>query len=137
MIPARAFVTHQVLSPSDRTIIAACSEVGCLAWRHGFDKPVDESTELGQHQARIIRSGRSGRTFRELPGRPGGMTVFRFDPYQRCFAEHRTRAEVYLVRGGTATVSTGLIRRHARPGLFVEDLRETLDRRLTDRQRRG
>ncbi len=134
-LPAWAFVTHQILSPTDRQIIAACSEVGCLAYRHGWDKPVDEATELGQAQARLIRSGRTGRTFREMPA-VGGLTVFRFAPYQRCFAEHRTRAEVFLVRGGNEHVSTGLIRRHTRPIDFVDDLRTTLDRRQTDVQRR-
>lgn len=135
-ITPTAFVTHAVLSPSDRTIIAACSQVGCLKYRYGWDSPIDERTEEGQFYAQLIRSGRHGRTFRELPRTADGLTVFRFEAHQRCFAEHRTRRELYVVRGGTPTVSTGLIREHTgRPDLFIEDYRETLDRRLHDRER--
>lgn len=136
-IPARAFITHQVISPSDRMIIAACSDVGCLNYRYGWDSLIDERTDLGRRQAAAIRSGRHGRTYRELPAIGGGVTVFRFDAHQRCFSEHRTRRELYVVRGGTPTVSTGLIRQHTRPGDFVDELRTNLDARITDRQKRG
>ncbi|HEV2778816.1 MAG TPA: hypothetical protein VGX25_05390 [Actinophytocola sp.] len=136
-VPAQAFTTHQVLSPSDRTIVTACEQAGCLAWRHGFDKPVDERTPVGQLQAELIRSGRSGRTYRELPGKTAeGYTVFRFAAGQRCFAEHRTRPELYIVHRGTPSQHLQTLRRHTRPDLFIEDYRETLDRRLTDIARR-
>lgn len=135
--PAHAFVTHQVLSPSDRTIIAACEQVGCLRYRNGWDTVVDERTPLGKAQAELVRSGRHGRSYRELRRNTQGQgqTVFRFDAHQRCFGEHRTRAELYVVRAGTPSTNLGLIRQHKRPGHFIEDYRSTLDRRLTDKQR--
>jgi hypothetical protein len=47
--------------------------------------------------ANWIRSGQSGRTFRELIVVAGQPAVFRFDPGQRCFREHRTRPGRLLV----------------------------------------
>lgn len=135
-VPARAFTTHQVLSPSDRTIVAACEQVGCLRWRNGWDSKVDETTEAGRALAHIIRSGEHGRTYRELPGRDaGGCTVFRFDGRQRCFGEHRTRPELFVVRDGTPSQQAGPVRPFTRGTDFIDHYRETLDRRLTAKQR--
>ena len=93
--------SYVLLSPRDTTVVAACPEVGCGHWKRGWETRVDEATTTGKMQAEYIRSGRSGREFRELPGRAAdGKTVFRFAPWQRCFREHRTRPEVGLVRGG-------------------------------------
>lgn len=133
---ASAFTTHHVQSPTDRYIIAACEQVGCIRYHQGWPLICDETTELGRVQAQIIRSGKHGRTYRELPRLNGqGPTVFRFEPYQRCFGEHRTQSELYVVTRGTPEVYLGEIRRHQRPEFFVEDYRETLDRRLTSKQR--
>jgi len=131
--PATAFQTYRIISPPDRQVKAACEQVGCLAWLHGWETRVDESTPLGQAQAAYIRQ-RSGRTFREM--RTGGLTVFRFLPKQRCFAEHQTRPETFLVRGGDWRQNTGLIREHQRPADWVEDFSLHQDR-LSEQQRRG
>jgi hypothetical protein len=88
---------YVIASPPDRWVKAACEQVGCEQWRYGWDTLIDEATPLGARQAGYIR-GQSGRTFRELRA-PGGLTVFRFEPRQRCFAEHRTRPQRFLVRG--------------------------------------
>ena len=131
MLPQRAFTVHQVASPSDRTIIAACEQVGCDRYRHGWIMRFDERTEEGRLYADLIRSGRHRRTFREHAAKTAdGLTVFQFAAHQRCFAEHRTRPELYVARVGTAPA-----RRHVRPADFVEDLHETLDRRLSSRKR--
>lgn len=132
---AQVYTTHLIASPSDRTIIAACDQVGCVAFHQGWTMTFDETTEQGAVAARYLRSGRSGRSFRELNRTADGLSVFRFDPYQRCFAEHRTRPELYVVRRGSPSVDLGLIRRHTNPVDWTEDLHETLDRRLTSTQR--
>lgn len=129
-LPAKAFTTHTILSPQDRTIVAACEQVGCLRWRNGWDTPVDERTPEGRFYAELIRSGRHRRTYRELARTADGLTVFRFAAYQRCFQEHRTRPELYV-----AGVGDGPQRRHARPDDWTEDLHEALDRRLTSIER--
>lgn len=89
---------YTVRMPPDRWVKAACEQVGCEARRYGWDSLVDESTRLGRAQADYIRT-QSGRTFREMRA-PDGLTVFRFEPGQRCFAEHRTRPARLLVASG-------------------------------------
>jgi hypothetical protein len=120
--PPAAFKTYSITSPRDETVKAACEQVGCAAWRHGWETAVDESAPLGQFQASYIRT-QSGRTFRELK-RADGVTVFRFEAGQRCFADHKTRPEFYLVRGGDWRANLGVLRRHSRPIDWVEDFCE-------------
>lgn len=126
--------TFSIVSPADRSVKAACEQVGCLQWRHGWQTTVDESTDLGQRQAAYIRQ-HSGRTFREQ--RTGnGLTVFRFESGQRCFADHKTRPEIYAVRGGDWREQTGPARQHQRPADWVDDFQENQGR-LTELQKRG
>jgi len=132
--PVGAFQTYRIISPPDRSVRAACEQVGCQAWLYGWETRLDERTPLGQAQALYIRAD-SGRTFRELRTAEG-LTVFRFEPRQRCFAEHRTRPEMYLVRGGDWREDLGLIRQHQRPVDWVEDFSLHQDR-LADQQRKG
>lgn len=121
-LPASAMQTYAIVSPRDTTVVAACEQVGCAAWRYGWDTQVDESAELGQRQAAYIRT-QSHRTFREM--RDGALTVFRFEPHQRCFAEHRTRPEVYGVRDGDWRGNpTGRRRMHATAADWLEDFGE-------------
>lgn len=133
-LPVGAYKTYAVASPPDRSVRAACEQVGCLAYRHGWESHVDEATELGRRQADYIRR-KSGRTFREQRD-AAGITVFRFDSGQRCFAEHRTRPELYVVRFGDWRQNLGTIRRHTRPADFVEDFGEH-QQVLADQLRRG
>lgn len=113
--------------PPDTTVVAACHEVRCESWQFGWDTIADERTALGQAQAAYIRR-ESGRTFREM-GSPDGVTVFRFEPRQRCFAEHRTRPASWLVRSGG-------IRRHDSMRDWIDDLGEHAGQ-LEDQLRRG
>lgn len=123
-MPVAAYQTYTVSSPRDTTVKAACEQVGCDAWRFGWETPIDESTELGRRQAAYIRT-QSGRTFREMPkAGPDALTVFRFESGQRCFADHRTRPESYAVLGGDWRRYTGTIRRHTKPADWVEDFGE-------------
>ncbi len=122
--PPQAYQTYSVIAPPDRTVVAACEQVGCLAWRHGWETTVDEGTALGRQQAAFIRQ-RSGRTFREL--RRGALTIFRFEARQRCFTEHRTRPTLYIVRNGDHRANLGALRRFDRPDQWVDDMQSTLD----------
>jgi hypothetical protein len=133
--PPQAFQTFELRSPHDVRIKAACEQVQCQAWRAGWRSLIDESTDLGRTQAAYIRA-RSGRTFTERPG-PGGLTEFAFDSGQRCFADHRTRPEIYLVVGGDWRGNpTGHQRRHTRPIDWVEDFAEH-QLRVADQHQKG
>jgi hypothetical protein len=132
--PPAAFKTYVLASPSDATVKAACEQVDCAAWRHGWRTMVDETTDLGREQAAHIRL-RARRTFTERPG-PGGLTEFLFDSGQRCFADHRTRPEVYGVRGGDWRATTGALRRHANGWDWIDDFGEH-QQRVADSAARG
>lgn len=133
--PAQAYQTFSVRSRPDKAVRTVCERVGCVAWREGWESVIDESTDLGREQARYIRA-QSGRTFREQR-RGDGLTVFRFESGQRCFAEHRTMPELYLVRDGDYRGNpTGRRRVHTRAEDWVEHMQEQLDR-VNDDRRRG
>jgi len=134
-LPVGAYQTYSISARRDTTIAAACEQVECPQWRHGWDSVIDESTDLGKTQAAYIR-GTSGRTFREMKT-DAGLTVFRFESGQRCFAEHRTNPEIYLVRDGDWRGNpTGRRRTHQRPADWVEDFGEH-QQRIVDQQQKG
>jgi hypothetical protein len=121
-LPSSQYQTYAISSPTDRLVLAACHQVGCPAWTHGWESAIDERTELGQGQALYIRT-QGGRTFKE--SRTGdGLTVFRFDSGQRCFSEHRTRPEVYTVKPGDWRGTYGDTRRHASAADWVDEFGE-------------
>ena len=135
VLPVTAMQSYRIHSPRDTTVRAACEQVGCEAWRHGWETKVDESTNLGQFQAAYIRQS-SGRTFTELRTAEG-MTVFRFEPGQRCFADHQTWPERFIVRDGDWRGNpTGRQRVHQRAADWVEDFGEH-QQRLKDATERG
>lgn len=134
-LPVGAYQTYQITRRRDTTIRAVCEQVDCQAWRHGWDSVIDERTELGRTQAAYIR-GESRRTFREMKT-DTGLTVFRFESGQRCFADHQTVPELYLVRDGDWRGNpTGRKRQHVRPADWVEDFGEN-QLRLVDQQQKG
>lgn len=134
LLPPAAYQTYSIAQPADTTVRAACEQVGCPQWAHGWDTVIDERTELGQSQAAFIRQ-QSGRTFREL--RDGVLTVFRFEARQRCFAEHQTRPQLFAVRDGDWRGNpTGRARQHTRASDWVEDFGEH-QLRLVDQQQKG
>jgi hypothetical protein len=134
-MPVQAYRSFVIHSPRDTTVRTACEDAGCEYWRDGWDSPVDERTEQGRQWAAIIRF-QSQRTFRELR-RADGVTIFRFEPGQRCFRDHRTRPERYLVRGGDYRGNPrGERRLHQRPADWVEDCGTHLDR-LAEARKRG
>ncbi|MEV7470272.1 hypothetical protein AB0O20_27765 [Streptomyces kronopolitis] len=134
-MPVQAYQTFSITTPRDTAVRAACEQVGCAAWRFGWESTIDERTQLGQQQAAYIR-GQSHRTFREQQ-RGDGLTVFRFDSGQRCFAEHQTRPEIYAVRDGDWRGNpTGRTRQHTRPQDWVEDFGEH-QQRIADQRKEG
>lgn len=130
------YKTYELRSPRDTTVRAACEQVDCQAWKNGWQSLIDESTQQGRQQATYIRQ-QSGRTFRE--GRTGsGLTVFTFESGQRCFADHKTRPEIYSVRGGDFRGNPTGIRpvRHASADDWVEDFGEH-QQRVAEQHERG
>ena len=85
---------YRIRFPRDVTVRAACEDVRCENWQHGWETILDERTVQGRDLAAWLRSGASGRIYREL--RAGEVTAFRFDRGQRCFEEHRTRPATFL-----------------------------------------
>lgn len=133
-VPTSVYQTFSIRERPDRMVRAACEQVGCQGWRHGWQTTVDETTRLGRDQAAYIRH-RSGRTFREQKT-AAGLTVFRFESGQRCFTEHKTRPELYVVRDGDFRGNpTGRRRVHQRPVDWVEDMQEQLGKVADDRSR--
>ncbi|MEV8402581.1 hypothetical protein [Streptomyces niveus] len=129
-----AYQTYAITQRADTLVRAACEQVGCAAWLNGWETALDETTELGRQQAAYVRQ-KSGRTFRELRAR--GLTVFRFEAHQRCFAEHQTRPQIFAVRDGDHRGNpTGRHRQHARPQDWVEDFGEN-QLALVDQQQKG
>jgi hypothetical protein len=122
---------YVIRMPKDATVVAACEQVRCENWRYGWDTILDERTPEGRDAAAWIRrTSGAGRTYRELPGAAdGGLTIFRFEPYQRCFAEHRTKPARWLVAAGT-------VRQHADMHDWIEDLDEHAGR-LKEQLERG
>ncbi|GGU13282.1 hypothetical protein [Streptomyces violascens] len=130
-----AYQTYSITVPPDVLVKAACEQVGCEAWRNGWESVINEATDLGRAQAEYIRT-RAGRTFREQRT-GGGFTVFRFEAGQRCFAEHQTRPELYAVRDGDWRGNpTGRARQHTRAADWVEDFGEH-QQRIADQTEKG
>ncbi len=137
-LPVGAMKTYSVLAPlATHWRPATCEEVGCPNWRNGWLTVIDESTELGMRQALYIRNS-SGRRFVRDPVNSDGPVRYTFEPGQRCFASHQIPLErdpLFLVRMGDWR-GYGPSRVHVRPGDWVEDMQESLDK-VRDRQERG
>jgi len=122
---------YRIHMPPDTTVVAACEDVGCDNWRYGWDVPCDLDTPQGREAAGLIRSGRTGRTYREMGGAGARMIVFRFESGQRCFEEHRTRpGRALVMRGGR------VIREHSSLAGLAEDYTEHVGR-LAEQTERG
>lgn len=131
------YQTFAVRRRPDTTVRTTCEAIRCPNWLNGWESAIDESTPLGQMQADYIRQT-SGRTYVELSG-PGGLTVFRFTSGQRCFEDHQTIPEKFLVRSGDWRVPFGerrLIRHHTSGRDWAEDFGEHIQL-IADQQRKG
>jgi hypothetical protein len=133
-MPVRSYQTYTIFSPRDTLLRAACEQVGCPAWRNGWQTVLDEGIPQFRDMATWIRTA-SRRTFREQKTN-AGLTVFTFGAGQRCFANHQTRPETYAVRRGDWRQNLGVLRRHTRPADWVEDFGEH-QQRVADQQQKG
>ncbi len=130
-LPAAAMKTYQIAAPlATHWRPATCEEADCLAYLHGWQTSVDETTELGQQQAHYIRHDKT-RKHAERRAETG-LTVFRFEAGQACFTAHRLpvgRPERFLVVGGDWRGNPAGIppREHTKPDFWVEDMAGTLD----------
>ena len=131
-MPVQAYRTWSVKSRPDKRVRTVCERVGCRRWREGWESLIDESTQMGQQQAAFIRGSR--RTFREQRN-GAGLTVFRFEPYQRCFEDHQTMPEKYLVRGGDHRGVVGKVRVHQRAADWVEHVQQHMGLLLDERDK--
>ncbi len=149
LLPVSAMQTYQISSPrTTHTRPGSCEEAKCKPWKNGWLTIVPK----GSPQESLLRSliGRHAadglvRHATEEPDAGDGMVGFRFEAGNPCFkaSEHRVslnRPELYLVKDGDWRGSRGLIRRHGKPELWVEDMQETFDaveRRANGRKRKG
>lgn len=111
-----------ILSPiSTHFQPGACEDADCENYRNGWKTLIDESTELGQKQARYIRT-QSGREFDEHRDE-AGLTVFTFHAGQPCFSngKHLVRTDrpaLFLVRTDDGQRYT-----HSSADSWADDLR--------------
>lgn len=133
MLPITAMKTYAVSSPRlTHTKPAHCRDVDCVDYLRGWSIKL----VAGSDDDRFFRSACAGRVdgYRRpfTVTRDGVFVTFTFEPGIPCrfIIKHRAslnRPELYIVRGGDARGSTGLIRRHDRPEHWVEDFQGHLD----------
>jgi len=140
-LPVTAMRTYAVARPlATHFRPATCEETACPAWLFGWLTKVDESTDLGQRQAHYIRHDKSRRHVETRA--EDGLTVFTFEPGQRCFntVQHKLpldKPEIYTVRDGDWRGNpTGRVMHHQSADDWVEDFGEHQDA-LADRLERG
>lgn len=140
-LPVGAMQTYAITAPKEtHWVPASCEEAACPAFLNGWETFVDEASDLGQRQADYIRK-RCGKAFKEHRNE-AGITVFRFDAGQVCFAaaNHKKRTgrpELFTVRDGDWRGNpTGRSRVHSRPEDWVDDF-ATHQQTLSDRMKRG
>jgi hypothetical protein len=141
-LPVTAMRTYDIIVPATGFRPATCAEYGCPGYLNGWASTIDESTELGQAQARYIRT-ESKLGFTEHRN-DAGLTVFTFRPGQTPFGEghrrHRVRIdtpEFYRLRDGDWRGNpTGRAVMIPSAQDWVDDLGEHQER-LADMQKRG
>jgi hypothetical protein len=113
---------------------ASCAEIECDGWRLGFSLRIDESTPLGQAQAAYLRADRTRRAHESRD--PVGLTVFAYEPGQRCTASDDIRHRVAVVREPLYILRTPTKgRRQVGASQWVDTLHENTDRVATLRAR--
>ena len=127
--------TYSVVAPlATHWRDATCEEAGCQAFKHGWRTVVPSASPLAS-EVRALE----GR-YHFVETHEDGQAVFTFPPGQACFrsSQHRVPLErdpLFLVRSGDWR-GYGPARVHLRPGDWVDDFQESLDR-VRDRQERG
>lgn len=138
--PPHLTKTFHVLAPIDPTApVVPCEEADCGNYLRGFKVIVlDESDPVWQMRVDYFRNKlnpRCDRRYREYRDEHGSL-VFEFEAGQQCFTTHtRRRDDIYLVRRGFVNHFVGKPRVHKNPDFFVEELHESVDTALTDKQK--
>lgn len=138
LLSARRMQTYRIARPvATHTRPAACAEVNCSDYVNGWVALLDVADpRVATFRRAILRPTDLGdgirRSCRPVDGDRPGVVGFRFEAGTPCKSarSHRTsldRPEIYLVRGGDWRQNTGLIRKHDRPELWVEDMQENLE----------
>lgn len=106
-----------------------CERVDCPHYLTGWKTQLDESLPKHQNAAAWIRSGASGRQYRETHDIEG-LTVFEFTSGQQCFQTHQ------VVQSDKPGIYTHDGKVHRKVEDFAEDMVETSEpvfRRIRDR----
>jgi hypothetical protein len=131
--------TYAIRVPKSAWREATCAEVECEAYEHGWRTAIDESTDLGQQQAHYIRQDHTRKHSESRT--EAGMSVFDFEPGQRCFREHKTRDDriddVYAKHNGDFRGNPdGRIIKLPSAQAWVDDFGEHQER-LSDEMKEG
>lgn len=130
------YQTFEITTPRDGGVLTACKDAGCRYYREGWKSIVDERTQVGRAQAHYFRH-QSGRTIVREQKTGDGRTVFVFAAHQRCFQEHYTRPEIYVVSHGDWRGNpSGQVKQHANAADWVEHFAEN-QIKLAEQARQG
>jgi len=136
--PVTAYKSYEIKAPlATHWSVTTCADVDCEAYLTGWESHIDEATSLGQRQAHYIRR-ESKRKFTE-ERTAAGLTVFKFEAGQKCFAEHKARnmrPERYVERGGDHRGNPRREHRvHTRADDWVDSFQTNQDRLRTLQER--
>lgn len=121
--------------PAEKARRASCAEVDCPNYLHGWRTVIDPAAAPAGAQLHYLRGDRTRRHAETTA--LDGRVVFEFEAGQTCFGEHWIEMQqLYLVRAGDQTTNLGMIRRHTRGDLWVEDFGEN-QQNIAERRARG
>jgi len=133
VLPVRAMQTYKVSRPAaTHSRPATCEEVECPDFVKGYVVRLPR----GDDRIALLREAAAGRvdglkrSMADVTGIDSAEQVFLMNGPCLKATQHRVpidRPEIYLVRGGDWRANLGLIRKHARPEHWVEDMQESLD----------
>ncbi len=132
-LPVRLMQTFKVSRPlATHTRPATCEEVQCPDFINGYQVrlPFADDRITLLKAAAYGRVDGMQRAIHEVTCIGDAERTFILSGPCLKATTHRVsleRPENYLVRGGDWRANTGLIRRHTRPELWVEDMSETFD----------
>jgi hypothetical protein len=129
------YQTWTVAKPlATHTRPATCPEYGCDAHLNGWATIVPSSSDTERLLVQACTGQLDGhrRHYSEQPAGPG-LTEYRFEPGQMCFAvaTHRVsleRPELYIIRDGDWRQHLGNTRRYDRADQWTDDMSTRFDR---------
>lgn len=128
-LPPTAFKTYAIAAPvSTHYRPASCEEVNCQHYHKGWQTRVPRESASADY----IRSGHTGRQYREVTSLGDAEATFWFDPGQPCFrhTEHVVpleREPLYVVRVGDHRPA-GEVARFSSADAWLDDFATHQDR---------